>query len=387
MKAWLDSLDHKNWQLDYWIVGAVTLLVLLGLVMVFSSSLAISEHRFGEVTHYFTRQAIALILGLIFGALVFRIPIAFWQDNRRILFLFGLALLVAVLIFGREIGGSKRWLPLVIMNFQPVELVKIITIVFFAGYLQRHLIEAGEYFSSILRLSLPFGVMTVLLLMQPDYGSTVLILAVVTSMLFIAGAPLRYFVFTILPVASLLAFLVTTSEYRMARVTSFFDPWQDPFGVGYQLTQALIASGSGGWFGAGLGASVQKLLYLPDSHTDFLLSIFAEEFGFFGVFLLIALYSFLIGRMFIAGHLAQASQQVFSALVIYGIATWIGLQAIINFGVNFGLIPTKGLTLPFMSYGGSSLMMLLVAIGLVLRVDFERRLKDRVGANTDEQTN
>jgi cell division protein FtsW len=281
------------------------------------------------------------------------------------------------LIFGREISGAKRWLPLVIMNFQPAEWVKIAAIVFVAGYLQRHFVAVKEDFNVIMRLSLPFGLMAILLLLQPDYGTTLLIAAVVTGMLVISGAPWRYFVWTILPVIGLLVMLVVYSPYRMARVVSFMDPWQDPYGAGYQLTQALIASGSGGWFGTGLGSSVQKLLYLPDAHTDFLFSIFAEEFGFVGVLGLLLLYSFILWRLFAIAKKNERDDHAFASLLVYGIAIWIGLQVMINLGVNLGLLPTKGLTLPFMSYGGSSIMMLCVAMALVFRVDYEQRNPSR----------
>lgn len=371
--------QQQQWPVDYWLVGSLLILIFLGLTMVLSSSVAISEQRFGQATHYFVRQAIALGIGLGLAFMVFKVPIDFWQTHRGKLFIFALILLVLVLVFGREIGGAKRWLPLVIMNFQPAELVKIAAIIFVAGYLQRHLTAVKEDFNVIMRLSLPFGLMALLLLLQPDYGTTLLIAAVVTGMLIISGAPWRYFVLTILPVVALLAMLVFYSPYRMARVTSFMDPWQDPFGSGYQLTQALIASGSGGWFGAGLGASVQKLLYLPDAHTDFLFSIFAEEFGFIGVLGLLILFGFFIWRMFVIAKQAWQPEQQFAALLVYGIAIWIGLQMMINIGVNLGLLPTKGLTLPFMSYGGSSLMMLCVAMALVLRVDYEQRLANKAG--------
>lgn len=379
MNTWLASFKQEKWPIDYWLLGSLLLLIFLGLTMVLSSSLAISEQRFAQSTHYFIRQSIALGIGLIGALLVFKVPIQFWQTHRGKLFLFGLLLLVLVLIFGREISGSKRWLPLIVMNFQPAEFVKLAAIVFVAGYLQRHLSAVKEDFNVIMRLSLPFGLMALLLLFQPDYGSTLLIAAVVTAMLLISGAPWRYFVLTIMPVVVLLSLLVFYSPYRMARVVSFLDPWQDPFGAGYQLTQALIASGSGGWFGSGLGASVQKLLYLPDAHTDFLFSIFAEEFGFIGVVGLLFLYGVFVYRMFRVAQRAWLPEHQFPALLVYGVATWIALQVMINLGVNLGLLPTKGLTLPFMSYGGSSIMMLCVAMALVFRVDYEQRKSEKLG--------
>lgn len=384
MKSWRSPFNEHNWMVDYWLVGGLLALIFLGLTMVLSSSVAISEQRFGIATHYFVRQAFALGIGVILAVIVLNTPINFWQTHRGKIFVFGIVLLVLVLGFGREIGGSKRWLSLVVMNFQPAEFIKIAAIIFVAGYLQRHLSEVKEDFNAIMRLSLPFGVMALLLLFQPDYGTTLLIAAVVTGMLLISGAPWRYFALTILPVVILLGLLIMYSPYRMARVSSFLDPWQDPYGSGYQLTQALIASGSGGWFGSGLGASVQKLLYLPDAHTDFLFSIFAEEFGFIGVLGLLVLYAFILFRLFRIAHQAWLPDNPFAALLVYGVAIWIALQVMINLGVNLGLMPTKGLTLPFMSYGGSSLMMMCAAVALVVRVDYEQRRAERTGDDYDK---
>ncbi|GKT11669.1 MAG: cell division protein FtsW [Thiomicrorhabdus sp.] len=363
----------KHWPLDYWLLGLIIVLVVIGLMMVASSSVSISEKRFGVADHYFLRQLISMGLGIFVAYAVFQVPLSVWEANRGKLFLFALVLLVAVLIFGREINGSKRWLPLVIMNFQPSEFMKFIIVVFMAGYLDRHASAVKENIGAFMRLALPFGIMGVLLLLEPDYGSTFVIAVVITGMLFIAGAPWRYFVLTVLPLVVILVTLVVTSEYRMARVSSFLDPWQDPFGAGYQLTQALIASGSGEWFGTGLGGSIQKLLYLPDAHTDFLFSIYGEEFGFVGVVFLVSLYVAILYRLFRIGRKALDANHLFGGLVAFGIGIWIILQAGINMGVNLGAFPTKGLTLPFMSYGGSSVLMLSVALAMVFRIDYETR--------------
>lgn len=365
--------QSQQWPLDFWLIGLVGGLLVIGLMMVASSSIAISEKRFGDSTHYLWRQIFSVGLGLAAAYILFQIPLAFWEKHRGKLFLFALFLLVLVLIVGREINGSKRWLPLVVMNFQPSEFMKLVIVIFMAGYLNRHADAVKESFEAVIRLALPFGVMAILLLMEPDYGSTFVIAVVITGMLLIAGAPWRYFVLSVLPMASLLAILVVISPYRMARVSSFLDPWQDPFGSGYQLTQALIALGSGEWFGAGIGGSVQKLLYLPDAHTDFLFSIYGEEFGFVGVLLLVMLYLAILLRLFRVGRKALEKDYFFGGMVAYGIGIWIILQAMINMGVNLGAFPTKGLTLPFMSYGGSSMLLLLAALALVLRVDYETR--------------
>ncbi|MDX1346685.1 MAG: putative lipid II flippase FtsW [Thiomicrorhabdus chilensis] len=371
LKRWRQS--SQDWPIDYWLLGLISVLMIIGLMMVASSSVAISEKRFADTSHYFIRQFISLGLGLAAAYVLFQIPLSFWQKHRGKLFLFALFLLIMVLIFGREINGSKRWLPLVVMNFQPSEFMKLVIVIFMAGYLDRHASAVKESFEAVIRLALPFGVMAILLLMEPDYGSTFVIAVVITGMLLIAGAPWRYFVLTVLPMASLLAVLVIISPYRMARVSSFLDPWQDPFGSGYQLTQALIALGRGEWSGVGIGGSVQKLLYLPDAHTDFLFSIYAEEFGFIGVVFLVGLYLLILYRLFRIGRKAFDNEVFFGGMVAYGIGIWIILQAMINMGVNMGAFPTKGLTLPFMSYGGSSLLLLIAAMAIVFRVDYETR--------------
>jgi len=377
--------QNASWPMDFWLLGFVAVLVTIGLTMVASSSVAISQMRFGNPDHYFYRQLLSMGLGAFAAYIFFQIPLSFWEAHRGKIFVFALLLLVAVLIFGREINGSKRWLPLVVMNFQPSEFMKLAIVVFMAGYLDRHASAVKESFEAVIRLALPFGIMAILLLMEPDYGSTFVIAVIITGMLLIAGAPWRYFVLTVLPMVTILVALVITSKYRMARVSSFLDPWQDPFGAGYQLTQALIASGSGEWFGSGLGASVQKLLYLPDAHTDFLFSIYGEEFGFIGVLFLIGLYLAILYRIFRIGRKATEANHFFGAMVAYGIGIWMILQAGINMGVNLGAFPTKGLTLPFMSYGGSSVLLLSIALALVFRVDYETRFYPKEAkAESDE---
>jgi cell division protein FtsW len=371
IKQWREN--SRQWPIDYWLIGAVAILMVVGLSMVASSSIAISEKRFDDPFHYVTRQAMAMGLGLFVGMIILKIPLKFWEDKRIPLFMLGIALLVLVLIVGREINGSKRWLPLVFMNFQVSEFMKIAVVIFMAGYLDRHASEVKENLSAVIRLALPFGVMAILLLLEPDFGSTFVIAVIITGLLLIAGAPWLYFAITVLPISTLLVMMVVLSPYRMQRVTSFLDPWADPFGHGYQLTQALIASGRGEWWGVGIGKSIQKLLYLPDAHTDFLFSIFAEEYGFIGVVLLALLYLFICYRLFRIGRKAFDKTNFFGGLIAFGIAIWIILQAVINMGVNLGLFPTKGLTLPLMSYGGSSALLILSALALVLRVDIETR--------------
>ncbi len=359
--------------LDGWLVGALLVLSALGLTMVLSASGAYAQRVYGDAWHFVLRQAIAMGLGLGLLVAVMRIPLQTWMRYRGWLLLGTLMLLVLVLVVGREVNGAKRWISLGFMNFQPAELAKLVTVVFMAGYLEKHLSSVREKLSAMLRLALPFGLMAFLLLLEPDYGSTFVIMVVLTAMLLIAGAPWRYFVLTVVPMAVMLALLVVLSPYRMQRVISFLDPWADPFGAGYQLVQALIALGSGSWWGVGLGSSVQKLLYLPDAHTDFIFAILGEELGFVGVVALIGLYLLIVWRIFAIARTALAQDRLFPALLAFGVAVWFMLQALINMGVNLGLFPTKGLTLPFISYGGSSVMIFAVAMGLVLRVDWENR--------------
>ena len=371
---------HAEAPLDGWLLGALLALMGLGLTMVLSASGAYAERTFHNEWHYVIRQGLAMVLGLGLMALMLRIPTAFWAAHRGKLLIGTLVLLVAVLVVGREINGARRWLPLGIMNFQPAELAKLVTVVFMAGYLARHAEVVKEQLGAMVRLGLPFGLMALLLLMEPDYGSTFVVMVIIAAMLLIAGAPWRYFMVLVLPMAVALAALVVFSPYRMARVTSFLNPWEDPFGKGYQLVQALIALGSGGLTGVGLGESVQKLLYLPDAHTDFIFSIFGEEFGFVGVVALMALYVFILWRVFAIGRVALAQDRLFQALLAFGVGVWFMLQALINMGVNLGLFPTKGLTLPFFSYGGSSVLIFAMAFGLVLRVDWENRHREGTDA-------
>ncbi len=372
------NFGKDNHAIDLWLLGAVFVLLMIGLTMVASSSIAISEKHFGNPLHYFNRQSLSLLIGLVAALIVFKVPLVFWEEHRIKIFLFSIVLLIVVLIVGKEINGSKRWLPLGLMNFQVSEFVKIAVIIFMAGYLTKHASAVKESFEAIMRLAIPFGIMAGLLLLEPNFGSTFVIAVIISGMLLIAGAAWRFFVFTVLPIASLLVIVVITSEYRMARVTNFLDPWADPFGNGYQLTQALIASGRGELFGVGVGESVQKLLYLPDAHTDFIFSIYAEEFGLLGVIFLIGLFLLILSRCFIIGRRAFERSEFFGGQVAYGVGIWIVLQAIIHMGVNLGLFPTKGLTLPLMSYGGSSMLMVLIALAIVFRVDYETRKEKNI---------
>ncbi len=357
----------------------VTLILLgLGLVMVYSASIAIAEADKAvghQSTYYLIRQSIFIVLGLMVGAVSFQIPVAWWQKMAPYLFLLGLFLLVLVLIpgVGRNVNGSQRWLSLFVINLQPSELVKL----FAAMYVADYAVRKAPQMDSIVRGFLPMAAVMVLvgflLLREPDFGAFAVIAAISISILWLGGINVKIFValLALLPVA--IYVLIVSSPYRMQRVIGFMDPWADPYGKGYQLSHALIAFGRGEWFGVGLGASVEKLLYLPEAHTDFLLAVIAEELGFVGVLTVLGLFSWIVIRAFGIGKEAVANERYFAALLAQGLGVWIGAQAIINIGVNMGVLPTKGLTLPLLSFGGSGILANCIAMAVLLRIDYENR--------------
>ncbi len=357
----------------------VTLILLgLGLVMVYSASIAIAEADKAvghQSTYYLIRQSIFIVLGLMVGAVSFQIPVAWWQKMAPYLFLLGLFLLVLVLIpgVGRNVNGSQRWLSLFVINLQPSELVKL----FAAMYVADYAVRKAPQMDSIVRGFLPMAAVMVLvgflLLREPDFGAFAVIAAISISILWLGGINVKIFIalLALLPVA--IYVLIVSSPYRMQRVIGFMDPWADPYGKGYQLSHALIAFGRGEWFGVGLGASVEKLLYLPEAHTDFLLAVIAEELGFIGVLTVLGLFSWIVIRAFGIGKEAVANERYFAALLAQGLAVWIGAQAIINIGVNMGVLPTKGLTLPLLSFGGSGILANCIAMAVLLRIDYENR--------------
>jgi cell division protein FtsW len=365
-------------QFDELLVWVFIALLALGLVMVYSASIATAEaSRFTGYypTYYLMRHALFIVIGLAAGALAFRVPVQMWQKYAVYLFLIGALLLVLVLIphIGREVNGSRRWLPLLIINMQPSELMKLFAVLYAADYTVRK----GMVGHSLSQAFMPmFAVMALigsLLLLEPDMGAFVVICVIAMSTLWLGGFNLKVFVGLSLALPLAFAALIFSSEYRMQRVIGFMDPWADPYGKGYQLSHALIAFGRGEWLGVGLGGSVEKLFYLPEAHTDFLLAVIAEELGLFGVTAVILLFALIVVRAFHIGRHAAFLERNFSALVAQGIGVWIGVQAIINIGVNMGVLPTKGLTLPFLSFGGSGMVVNCIAAAVLLRVDFENR--------------
>ncbi len=362
--------------LDLPMLFAVASLLGIGLVMVASASMDLASRNYGEPFYFFHRQVLFAVLGLLAGLVFWWVPLRRWENAGPLLLVLILLLLVVVLIpgVGRTVNGATRWIPLGVFNLQVSEPVKLLVVLYMAGYIVRHYSNLRLHFVGFMRPLIALGLGTVLLLLQPDFGGAVIMLAIGMGMLFLAGAKLWQFAALGATIALAMSVMALATPYRVARLTAFLDPWQDPFATGFQLTQSLIAIGSGAWFGAGLGGSVQKLFYLPEAHNDFLFAVFAEEFGFAGVAVLIALFTLLVWRCFVIALRAERGGHAFGSHVAFGIGIWIGLQAAINLGVNMGVLPTKGLTLPFLSYGGSSLIVTLAAMGLLARVQWEAQV-------------
>ncbi len=365
-------------ELDPMLLWSSVALLLLGLVMVYSSSIAFAEgSRFtGYQSHYFLlRHGLFLAIGVAAGLFAFQLSLRKWQQLAPWLFMAGVLLLVVVLIpgLGREVNGAQRWLPLGPVNLQPSELMKLFVALYAADYTVRKLPQIRSFKRGFLPMAGIVLLVGFLLLREPDFGAFVVITAIAFGVLFLGGINVR--VFALLALVAMVGFvlLIWLSPYRRDRIFGFMDPWQDAFGRGYQLSHALIAFGRGEWFGVGLGASVEKLFYLPEAHTDFLLAVIAEELGFVGVLTVVVLFAVVIQRAFAIGRTAINLERYFSGLVAMGIGLWIGVQSFINMGVNMGLLPTKGLTLPLMSFGGSGIVANCLAIAILLRCDWENR--------------
>ncbi|MCK9468322.1 MAG: putative lipid II flippase FtsW [Porticoccaceae bacterium] len=342
----------------------------IGLVMVASASISYATHTVGDGFYFLKRHLIYLAMATVAALVVLRLPSRLWFRYSELVMVLAILLLVVVLIpgIGREVNGARRWIGLGIINLQVAEVAKLAMIVFMAAYLHRNQQEVRGHWLGFLKPMAMLAIVALLLLLQPDFGSAVVICGTVMGMLFLAGVPLWIFVVLLALAGSMLGVLALASPYRMQRLVTFLDPWADQFNSGYQLTQSLIAFGRGEWFGVGLGNSVQKLFYLPEAHTDFVFSIFAEEFGLFGVAVMVCLFIALVWRVFTIGRQAVRRQDWFSAYTCFGVGILLAGQAFINIGVTSGLLPTKGLTLPFVSYGGSSLMISSVMVALVLRI-------------------
>ncbi len=367
------SLTANGSRIDWTLLGLWAAVLSVGLIMIASASVSFAETTYGDAWFFVKRHMIWLGLGLAGGVFVAAIPTRLWHNHGGWLLILAVLLLVAVLIpgVGRKVNGSQRWLQLGPLTFQASEAVKFCVIIFFASYLSRRGAELRQQWRGFIKPVAVISLIGLLLLLEPDFGTTVVLVATAVAMMFLAGIKLFHFGLLVAGGAAGLAAIAVLSPYRMQRLITFLDPWADQFNSGYQLTQSLIAFGQGQWFGVGLGHSVQKLFYLPEAHTDFIFAIIAEELGLFGGCGVIALFGLLMARLFKIAQQAIAKQQLFSGFAVFGIAIMMSGQAIINIGVASGFLPTKGLTLPFISYGGSSLLMSCALMALVLRIDWE----------------
>ena len=357
----------------------VTLILLaFGMVMVYSASISWAEGKsltHHQATYYLVRHAGFLVAGLLAGAVAFQVPTRIWQKSAPLLFLIGLGMLALVLVpgIGHKVLGSRRWIKLVFFQIQPSEFMKFLAAVYVADYTIRKAALMDSFKHGFLPM---LGVMLLvggLLLMEPDFGAFVVIASISIAILWLGGINYRIFVGLLILLFIGFIILIKTSPYRLQRIVGYMDPWADPFGSGYQLTQSLMAFGRGGFFGQGLGNSVQKLEYLPEAHTDFLLAVIAEELGFVGVATVVGLFAWIVLRAFGIAKEAIENERYFAALLAQGLGVWIGVQGTINMGVNMGLLPTKGLTLPLLSFGGSGILANCIGMAILLRIDFENR--------------
>ncbi len=361
------------------LLGLSMTLITVGLVAISSASIEYGDFNFGNPWYHTQRHLLYIVLATIAGAIAYRVPTDIWLRTSPWWLLFALALLILVLIpgIGRNVNGSQRWLPLGPFTLQPSEIAKFALVLYCAGYLVRHTEAVRSHWSGLARPVAVLAMFALLLLLEPDFGATVIATGTIFGMLFLAGAQLRIVLGLVGLAFAGLAMMVVTAPYRLQRMTAYQDPWSDPYGAGFQLIQSLIAYGRGHWVGVGLGNSVQKLFYLPEAHTDFVFSIWAEETGFVGSVLVILVFAALIGRILFVGARALRANAPFAAYVCYGVALIFAGQAFVNMGVSSGLLPTKGLTLPFISYGGSSLIVSCVMLAVVLRIEHNSRSKIR----------
>lgn len=360
-------------QLDPVLLGLTMALLLGGFVILASASISVSDNATGNPFFYVERQLVAAAIGAVAAFFCLFVPMRAWQALGFPMLLVGIALLTVVLVpgIGYEVNGATRWVRFGPMNLQVSEPARLCLLIYVAGYVVRQQKALREQFVGFLRPMLVLSLACILLLAEPDFGAAIVLLATALVVLFVAGARIRDFVVFFSAAVIAMVILALTSPYRLNRLTAFLDPWADPYNSGFQLTQSLIAIGRGEWVGVGLGDSVQKLFYLPEAHTDFVFAVYAEEFGLLGSVVLIAMFLALLWRVFRLAMRAADAERFFEAYLAIGLGTWLGLQAFINIGVNMGILPTKGLTLPLISYGRSSMIVAMIAIGLLLRIHHE----------------
>jgi len=374
LASWSSYLDKE-------LLTIVLLLVGLGFVVMTSASVAISERTYSSPSHFMDRQLLFISMGFVLAFFAYQIRMSFWQSLGVRLIPVILALLVIVLIpgLGKEINGSSRWIGVGSINIQVSELAKLVIFLYLAGYMVRHdkkLMTSTSYKPMLMPLFV-LALFGALLLLEPDFGTVVVVFATGLAMLFLGGVRLVQLAVLLLGIIVLMILTLMTGGYRIRRVMSFFDPWKDSTGAGYQTTNALMAIGDGGWFGSGLGGSVQKQFYLPEAHNDYIFAVLADELGFIGIAITLGLFAWLVQRAFVIGFKADKAQQYYGAYVAYAVGFWMGFQALFHIGVNLDVLPPKGLTLPFMSYGGSSMLVSLIAMGILMRVHSETEMKLR----------
>lgn len=372
--------------LDWALVWVTAALLIWGLVMVYSASVAMPDNpKFARYAHTFflTRHVLSLGIATLAAFLAFQIPMATWEKYAPWLFIFSLLLLMLVLVpfIGKGVNGARRWIPLGVMNFQPSELAKFAVLLYASDYMVRKMEVKERFFRAVLPMAFAVGIVGVLLLAEPDMGAFMVISVIAMGILFLGGVNARMFFLIAAVVVVAFGMMVMFSEWRRERIFAYMDPWSDKYsmGKGYQLSHSLIAFGRGEIFGVGLGGSIEKLHWLPEAHTDFLLAVIGEEFGLVGVLVVIGLFFWMIRRIMHIGRQSIVLDRLFAGLVAQGVAIWMGFQAFINIGVNLGALPTKGLTLPLMSYGGSAIVMNLIGLAVVLRIDYENRVLMRGG--------
>ncbi|PCH85247.1 MAG: putative lipid II flippase FtsW [Piscirickettsiaceae bacterium] len=367
---------HQHYYIDGWLLFSAISLLALGYVMVVSASLHLGEKMYTDISHYPLRQFAHIVVGLVMAFILAKTPLRVWEESGPSLILVAIGLLVLVFIpgVGVKVNGSYRWVNLGIARLQVSEMVKFICVIYIAGFLTRHVDIVRKSIKGVIKPILPLGLVFGLLMAEPDFGATFVIGFTVICMMFLGGARLVEFAALVLIGLMLGVVAIVSSAYRMERVTAFLDPWADHLDSGFQLVQSLIAMGRGEWLGVGLGSSIQKLFYLPEAHTDFIFAVLGEELGLLGSCSVILLFGLFVWRTFQMGKAAERLNLRFYSLLAYGLGVWVGLQAFVNIAVNMGSLPTKGLTLPFMSYGGSSMVVMCMVVGLLCRIHHETNL-------------
>jgi len=381
-----ESTPQSGMVFDRSFVVLAIIMYMIGLIMVASSSMPVAERLFNNPFHFVIRHTIYIVLSLGIAGVALQIPMAWWQKNSSYLLMFGIFLLVTVLLIGRSVNGSTRWIVIGPITVQAAEPAKLFFFCYLAAYLVRRRDQVMEDWKGFAKPLIVFAVLAGLLLRQPDLGTIIVMFVTTFGLLFLAGAKLWQFISLASVGVFLLSLLAIFEPYRWRRITSFLDPWQDPFGSGYQLTQSLMAYGRGEIFGQGLGNSIQKLEYLPEAHTDFVMAVLAEELGFIGIALILALSMVLVFKALMLGKKALAKEKFFEAFFAYAIGIWICFQAAVNVGASAGIVPTKGLTMPLISYGGSSMIIMTLAVVILIRIDHELRMQSIQATSSKRKT-